>query len=637
MKKKILGLMLSLVLLLTVLPQPARAASEFTFSWTGYKVSWDAIDGAMYYEYKLTKNGETLVDFWTESTSIDFSEQITSAGKYGLTVEAYKEFPSNLYFESKTQWFDFYQLTLEGAFVANSGSYGSATQCFCLEGMELKIRRNTPDAGKQFDGWSATGVTLTPVGGNSDDVTFTMPANDVTVKALWKDLSEYTVTLPSGTGYTAVAAEGSSSPVDLGGSYSFTVTIDAGYEQGDTFAVKANGTALTPDPNGVYTISNITAAQTITVEDVVSSTKLTPLVGEVSVKSPDTIYPATELSSIVLARTDTTVPGSLSLNAGQTLTVGTRSYNWTFTPNDTKNYETVTGAVAITVTADSLQSIAAAGTLAKTSYVYGEAFETAGLTVTATYASGLTKTVTEEVSFPALAAGQSAITLSYTESGVTKSCEVSGLTVSAKELSALTLEIAGGSVYNGQPQTPAVVLKEGDVVIPASEYTLSYSENILPGTATVTVTAKDGGNYAFLAQSRGFEIAKATLTVTAEDRLVAQGAAMPALTWRVVGLVGGDTFAAPSLATTAADTDTPGAYEITVAGGTLSNAECYDVVYVSGTLTVQAPAAEETGADSDIPGTGDSGRPALWLALAVLCGGALTGSLRLHRRKAGNR
>lgn len=81
----------------------------------------------------------------------------------------------------------------------------------------------------------------------------------------------YTVTLPAEpVGYTVEAAEGSVSPVAEGGSYTFTVVIAEGYEAGENFVVKANETALT-DVDGVYTIGNITADQTVSVEGVVES------------------------------------------------------------------------------------------------------------------------------------------------------------------------------------------------------------------------------------------------------------------------------------------------------------------------------------------------------------------------------
>ena len=81
----------------------------------------------------------------------------------------------------------------------------------------------------------------------------------------------YEVTLPSGqSGYTVTPETGSSSPVDKYESFSFTVTVDSAnkYYKTGSFAVKANNTTLTPDGDGVYTISNITEDQTVTVTGV---------------------------------------------------------------------------------------------------------------------------------------------------------------------------------------------------------------------------------------------------------------------------------------------------------------------------------------------------------------------------------
>ncbi len=80
----------------------------------------------------------------------------------------------------------------------------------------------------------------------------------------------YTVTLQGGTGYTIAATGGSKSPVNAGGSFSFTVTPGNGYTRGNGFAIKANGTTLTSN-NGVYTISNINANQTVSVSGIVKS------------------------------------------------------------------------------------------------------------------------------------------------------------------------------------------------------------------------------------------------------------------------------------------------------------------------------------------------------------------------------
>ena len=84
-----------------------------------------------------------------------------------------------------------------------------------------------------------------------------------------------TVTLPNGEGFTAAAAEGTKTPVLKGDSYSFTVTVAEGYEKTNDFAVKANGEALTAGESGSYTVENVTADLTITVEGVTEAVQKT--------------------------------------------------------------------------------------------------------------------------------------------------------------------------------------------------------------------------------------------------------------------------------------------------------------------------------------------------------------------------
>lgn len=50
-------------------------------------------------------------------------------------------------------------------------------------------------------------------------------------------------------------------------------------------------------------------------------------------------------------------------------------------------------------------------------------------------------------------------------------------------------------VYDGTPKTPAVTVTSGEAVLtPGTDYTVSYSNHINVGTATVTVTAAEGQN-----------------------------------------------------------------------------------------------------------------------------------------------
>ena len=118
------------------------------------------------------------------------------------------------------------------------------------------------------EGYTQTGWATTDGGAKAFDLGSRYTTNAaITLYPVWTP-NTYAVTLPTGTGYTVMAQDGSSSPVTHGGSYSFTVTIADGYDAGDSFAVKTNGAPLTADGSGVYTIANITQAQTVTVEGV---------------------------------------------------------------------------------------------------------------------------------------------------------------------------------------------------------------------------------------------------------------------------------------------------------------------------------------------------------------------------------
>jgi hypothetical protein len=82
----------------------------------------------------------------------------------------------------------------------------------------------------------------------------------------------------------------------------------------------------------------------------------------------------------------------------------------------------------------------------------------------------------------------------------------------------------------------------------------------------------------------------APLTVTADNKTKAYGAANPALTATISGFVNGDDASSVSgtaaLATTAITTSSPGSYPISVAAGTLSSSNYVFQTFVPGTLTV---------------------------------------------------
>ena len=106
----------------------------------------------------------------------------------------------------------------------------------------------------------------------------------------------------------------------------------------------------------------------------------------------------------------------------------------------------------------------------------------------------------------------------YTDAGtytvyyqVTQTCynTITGsqtVAISPKTVSSPTITLSGTSFeYTGEAITPTVVVKDGSTTIPAEEYTVDYKNNTEAGTATVTITDNEGGNYT-VSGSTTFEI-----------------------------------------------------------------------------------------------------------------------------------
>ena len=80
----------------------------------------------------------------------------------------------------------------------------------------------------------------------------------------------YSIILPSVEGATTSPAAGTYWEIE-GSSFSFSLTLDPDYDQSQPI-VKANGTEVTPDANGTYTVSSIYEDITITIEGITENT-----------------------------------------------------------------------------------------------------------------------------------------------------------------------------------------------------------------------------------------------------------------------------------------------------------------------------------------------------------------------------
>lgn len=163
-----------------------------------------------------------------------------------------------------------------------------------------------------------------------------------------------------------------------------------------TFEVGENEVTVTPELTGEdagnYTVSDATVTVTIT--------KATPDIGTVSLAAGKTIYVTTNpQDGDLLTRTDSTVAGTLTFKAGTAFTVGTNTYEWVFTPTDTTNYESVSGAISVTVQERTVSSIVLDDTNLtkdKGTYIYGEKFDPTGLKITAHYTDDGSETIDPE-------------------------------------------------------------------------------------------------------------------------------------------------------------------------------------------------------------------------------------------------
>ena len=245
---------------------------------------------------------------------------------------------------------------------------------------------------------------------------------------------------------------------------------------------------LTGDDAKNYTLTQPTVTVTIS--------KATPELGTVSYTG--TVFTSTQKSAVTLTRTDETVPGALNLDGEGTFeTSGEKAYAYTFTPDDTTNYETVTGFVTINVQKDELESIAVEVNPTKTAYTYPETFNPDGMVVKATYASSRTEIVpNEKLSYTtdALPAETTSITISYTSDGVTKEATVTISVAKGKvDLSGYQWPTVTTFTYDGNEHS--IELTGSNEQVASISYTGNKATYVDTYTAEAVFTLKDADNY----------------------------------------------------------------------------------------------------------------------------------------------
>ena len=246
MKRRLLAFLLAFVMTFSLVPVNTFAAEA---------------DAAVHYTNITTESGENVtVEYvetvvgeaaWGESINTPYYHVTIPEGT-GKVLLTYPE-SVNLVLSGDDGAVFFYrntypgqsEIALGGALTVATNDDGSKTVTIPVENFMLST-----------DGSVAVGMAYYVDGENQSAAEFF----DFTYAAL-----THAVTLTSGEGYTLTGE----ATVEDGKDYSFTVTIADDYEMEDNFVVKANGETLTAGESGSYTVENVTADLTITVEGVV--------------------------------------------------------------------------------------------------------------------------------------------------------------------------------------------------------------------------------------------------------------------------------------------------------------------------------------------------------------------------------
>ncbi len=169
------------------------------------------------------------------------------------------------------------------------------------------------------------------------------------------------------------------------------------------------------------------------------------------------------------------------------------------------------------------------------------------------------------------------------------------LSVIALNLTQLTVAEIGEKTYGDLPFALPVVTSNnsrGEMTYEIADTTVAeiadgriYIKHA--GETTLTVKQSGTDSYTAAEESVPLVVAKATLTLTADNQECRQGDEMPELTYTCVGFVNGDDERAftqlPEIACEVSETTQAGTYLITLTGG---EAENYDLTCYSGTLTI---------------------------------------------------
>jgi hypothetical protein len=490
--------------------------------------------------------------------------------------------------------------------------YGTA-----LSGAQLNATATNPNDGSSIAG----GFSYTPSGGTALHAgnNQTLAANFApTDNTDYNTPAQKTVSINVTPATLTITADNKSRPLNTANpALTYTPT---GFVNGDSASVLTgapdlNTTAAQNSPVGDYPITiaqGSLAAADYVFNFVNGNLAVGKTIPVITWTNPADIVYGTALSGTQLnataadPNTHGNVPGTFTYTpaAGTVLHVGAnQTLQVTFAPSDTTSYSppaqklvsiNVTKA-ALTVTADNKAKTYRATnptlTFTPSGFVNGDGSSVLSggpsISTTAT-ATSVVNTYPINITQNNLSAAD------YTLNFVAGTLTVNKVTPAINWSN--PADIVYGTALSGtQLNATATNPNDGSSVAGAFAYTPGGGTVLHVGSgqtlkADFTPNGADASSYFTPLQKQVLvNVTKATLTITADNKSKAFGAALPQLTFTPTGFVNGDTASvltgAPTLQTTATPSSPVGSYPITGAQGTLA-ANDYAFSFVNGTLTV---------------------------------------------------
>ena len=356
--------------------------------------------------------------------------------------------------------------------------------------------------------------------GATGDIEYTYTANGNYTGTITGTLHFTVVNLPAATITTAPAAK---TGLTFNGTEQVLVNAGSGITTGCTLQYKLDGGSYNAElPKatnaGSYTVYYKVKGNNTTHSDS-SEQSFTVTIAPKTVTAAVSVEPTsyTYTGEAIVPTTVTVKDGTTVIPASEyTVTYGnnTNAGKATVTVKDQDggNY-VVSGTATFTITKAELSGV----TVSLKGWTYGDTAKTptvsgnlGGGNVTYQYKADNASTYTSTVPTNA---GTYTVKATVAESANYKAATATGsFTIAPKTVTNAAVTLSQTSyAYTGRAFQPSVTVKDGTTVIPASEYTVAYTDNTNVGTATVTVSDRAGGNYV-VSGTATFTITKAALS-----------------------------------------------------------------------------------------------------------------------------